>query len=101
MKDNNRNAIRSILKPSPYPLLLLTEFACYCANCTRDNIHELISDLRQGYANNYTIFNTANTDQPMTCEVCNERITGLDDLTEDPHEAEMREAAESQFDRDW
>jgi hypothetical protein len=97
MKDNNRNALRAVLKPSAYPMVLLTPFACYCSSCAANHIYELINDLRHGYADNYSAFCTANTDHPITCEVCNERVTWLDDLSMDPAQAEMLEASESLY----
>ena len=100
MKDANRNAIRQVLAPTAYPLMLVTSDGCYCSNCTRNTLYTLLADLRSGYADKYWVFNTAETDQPVYCERCSESI-GWCDLSEDPVEADMQDAADSLYDPEY
>lgn len=88
MKDANRDAIRQVLAPTADPLMLVTQDGCFCSNCTRNILYTLLADLRSGYADEYWVFNTANTDQPVYCERCGEPI-GWCDLSDDVVEADM------------
>jgi len=100
MKDANRNAIRQVLAPTAYPLMLVTSDGCYCSSCTRNTLYTLLTDLRSGYADNYWVFNTADTDQVINCDRCNESI-GWCDLSDDPIQAEMQDAADSLYDSEY
>lgn len=100
MKDNNRNAIRQVLKPSMYQSMLITDSGCaLCATCVRDNIHELISDLRNGILGNVSTLCLAETEGRVMCEYCEQEFTeyGDEDYYMDPDEAEAMEAADSLY----
>lgn len=101
MKDNNRNAIRTVLKPSIYSMMLVTSHGtCICSECVKDNVFELIEDLRSGYTKEYKALCLAETDQSLYCEYCEQWFNDYDELAMDPDEAEAEEAALSLYDTD-
>ena len=98
MRDTSRQAIRTVLQPSMYEVMLRTGHGtCLCRDCVADNVHELIKDLRTGHTQSYSVLSLADTDGWYYCEYCEQRFCGYDDLSMDPHEAEMQEAADSVF----
>lgn len=101
MKDNNRNAIRVVLKPSMYPMVLVTSHGtCICSDCVQDSVYELIEDLRSGYTKEYKPLCLAETDSSIYCEYCEQWLNTYEDLEMDPDEAEAEEAALSIYNTD-
>jgi len=101
MKNDNRNAIRVVLKPSIYPMVLVTSHGtCICSDCAQHSVHELISDLRSGYTKEYKVLCLAETDASIYCECCEQRLNIYEDLAMDPDEAEAEEATLSLYDTD-
>lgn len=98
MRNNSRNAIRTALAPSMYQIMLVTsQGSAICSHCVRDNVHELISDLRSGYYTDLKPLCLAETDGAICCDYCGERYSEYSDLAMDPDEAEALEASESLY----
>jgi len=84
MKDTSRDAIRQVLKPSMYPLMLTTNTGiCLCSDCVANHAHSLIQDLRNGYYESYGVLSLCETDSWFYCEHCEQRFSSYEDLSND------------------
>jgi hypothetical protein len=100
MKDESRNAIRRVLGPSMYGMMLAdNEGTTICSCCVEEDVKVLISDLRNGFKKSYRSISLVEVESGLYCDTCGEYQSEY--YSEDEmFELEAQEAADSLYDSD-
>lgn len=73
MKEKSRDAIRKVLGPSMYGMMLVrSDGSALCSDCVGETVKELISDLRNGHTNGYQVLSLIEIDSGHYCDSCGE-----------------------------
>jgi len=74
MRDESRDAIRTVIAPSMYEKMLLvsdgSEVLCSC--CTKKGVKVLIRELRDGFESSYRVVDMINIEDGLYCDNCGE-----------------------------
>ena len=75
LSPNTKQAIRSVISPSMYTLMLATSCGeTFCSECVKKHLRTFIQDIKDGQFRSYRAICLAETDATYYCEHCGEEF---------------------------